>query len=233
MREKMQLQQLKKEYDAYRQAMMNFAELVDRRENVHAALLECSSSQLKKELLDLDHQIDALGENPERELEQMQATLINLIQCTYPDSKAECEKLQKQIALNRQEERRCSLLLEALRPFAAALNEGSAARHSRGFISLLLGRNSKVILARAIRKATVEAERIYKQVEDEKMRTFLNTFLEEANQAWNSQLYKEGFFELHGLFCSHIREIKEKRAHSRAHAHQAELKLEEWIQKNC
>ncbi|MCH9627171.1 MAG: hypothetical protein S4CHLAM2_08060 [Chlamydiales bacterium] len=231
MREKMQLQQLKKKYAAYQEAAARSKELMNRRESVHAAFLEGNSSHLKKELRTLDHQLDALGEDHEEKLEQVQAELITLIRHTYPDSAAKCEKLQKQIASDQEEERRCALLLESLRSFAAALNEGSAAKHSRGLISLLLGRNSKVILARAIRKAAVEAERIYTRIDDDLIRSFLDTFLEEANRPWNSQLYKGHFFALHATFCDHVREIKEKRARSRAHKLQAELELEEWIQK--
>jgi signal transduction histidine kinase len=254
--EKMQLiirlQALKKDYDTCRMSKKNYAQLLQQREDIHdeivrlkeeaeiALLKHKQMSQqmdelagLRQKLREIDHEIDEIGEHQEEKLAALKKELVETIQMAFPETAAPYHQLCQKLDAYRSEEVCCKNLLECLQPFHAALNEGAAAKQSRGFLSILFGRNPKVILARAIRKASIEAERVYKQVEEHRIREFLSAFLEEANRPWNGSLYKERFFELHQEFDRLMKEVKESNTRAKQGTVNTEKEIEFWIEQHC
>ncbi len=232
--EKMQLQELKKTFDAKRLSKENYVLLLQQREEIYDQIVEHQElDSLKEELKELDHQIDELGENQEEEIEKLKEEIVMTIQQIFPESTHDYQELCTKFDTHQNEEKSCLALSKNLSSFAAALNEGAASKNARGFFGFIFGRNHKVILARAIRKAIIEAERIYEQIDDETIQHFLTTFLKEANSPWNSALYRERFFELHHEFSGLMEKLEERKILSRRNSIKVEKKIEIWIEHYC
>lgn len=243
----MQLQELKKAYDTCRISKENYKHLLQQREELQKKIIEHKEKtkaelynkkikesrvldRLKTQLHSIDHQIDELGEHHDEKLAMCKAQLIAAIQKAFPESIEAYEEFCQKHTRYQDEEEKCIRLRERLHAFYAAMEEGAASKRSRGFYKVLFGRNAKVILAHAIRKASIEAERCYTQINDEQIQHFLNVFLEEANRPWNGKLYRERFDSLYQEFTQLMEQLVERQRESRLRVCEAENSIEAWIE---
>lgn len=248
----MRLQELKKEYDACRLSKDSYSLLLKQREDIHDAIIQLKEraerallkhkesrqewdelTELKQKLRTIDHKLDELGEHQDEKLAELKEKLVASIQKSFPESAASYQQLCESLEEFRSEEKRCMVLRERLRPFYEALSEGAASKQSQGLLGVLFGRNAKVILARAIRKASIEAERVYKQINDERIQEFLSTFLDEANRPWNGSLYRERFYEMHKEFTDLMKQLELRKNQAKREAIKTEKQIEIWIEQHC
>ncbi|MCC5832985.1 MAG: hypothetical protein JJU12_08100 [Chlamydiales bacterium] len=248
----MRLQDLKKDYNACRSSKKNCAQLLQEREAIYDEIIRLKETvdmevlkhkrpdrkfeklaNLKQKLQVIDHEIDEIGEDQDEKLGQLKKELVEAILKAFPEAEGSYQLLCQKLDAFRTEEKRSNTLLQRLQPFYVALLEGAAVKRSRGLLGILFGRNPKVLLARAIRKASIEAERVYKQIEDPRFRDFLSCFLKEANRPWNGSLYKERFYELHREFTQLVDEAELQNRQAKQEAIKTEEAIELWIEEYC
>lgn len=213
MKQKMQLQDLKRDYDKYKA----YTHLLEEREKLHRAVV---NGEIEREkLTDLDHKLD--------ELETYAEAKTHLI--TALDSPPEYQALEARLHKAQTNSDEKQTLVTSLEAFRSAMRQGAETKTMRSWLGYLLGRNPQVILARVIRKASIEAERL--DVDDERVTTFITTFLEEANRNWNHALYKERFYELYEEFCRIDTTLQDELDTAKNRVRDIENAIEEWIDK--
>lgn len=243
MGEKMQLQELKKAYNTGHFSKELYDKLLQQREAMHEEILHLKEKafynqkgppeklvKLREALIEIDHRIDALGEKHEEKIDQLRKELIAKILKLHPSSQKEYELLCSQLTTYQHEATTCTALLTKLLSFYEALREGAATKKISGWYSILLGRNSKAVLARAIHRAAQEAQKVREEIEGE-MRKFLDIFLEEAHRPWNKSLYQGRFYQLYDEFYHLIKNLEEKQEQSTQKTIAIEEAIEHWIEK--
>lgn len=247
----MQLQELKIAYETCLLSKKKYDQLLIEREEIHEKIIDIRKksekhlfsshfqdnqeefNKWKQKLKEIDHQLDALGEDHEEELLQLKTSLINKILDTYPDSSLSYKQLTQEMAFHQQIVKKYTRIMERLTPFATALQEGAAASKVRGFHSLFSGRSSKAAMARSIQKAIEAANQIYDQIENENIRAYLDTFLIEANRLWNGQLYRYRFTKLYENFLDLMQDMEKIISQSRLKALSLEKRIMIWIEEYC
>ncbi len=246
----MQLQEIKEAYMRCCQSKNDHARLHQKRDAVEQKILELDKLlenaaysqnkfeqeyalrvELKNELKSLDHALDMIGDNPEEEAEKLKQNLISSIQELHPESTPFLEKLKEKLTACQRNEAECRDEIEILRPFESALEEGAYSRNGGKLSGLLFGRNRKAMLARAIQKGMDEGERIHKKVKNKKLHYFISKFLEEANQPWHGELYRERFYQFYDEFKALMKELDEEIDQSRNEARNIEKEIDAWIEK--
>lgn len=189
---------------------------------------------LKTSALNIDHEIDLLGDEREETCAQLKQQLIATLQKEIPEAAEEYRDLERELNSGMQkrdflvEQRSLAL------PFFAELKEGAGIDLKKwGFFEILLGRNSKAHLARIIQKASTIAENIIHEIQDERLLSFLNHFLKETSNSWNKELYQGKFQELYVRFSQIMVDLNQEIDHLQQRLLTCDEKIENWIEKYC
>lgn len=219
----MQLEELKKAYEANKLAKKSYAQLLKERERLYQ-----ESLHEKSRLRSIDHQLDVLEEGDDEELKQ---ALILEICKHLPKSKTLYEALCQRLESCQKNAQNTLRLIEQLTPLQRALQEGGETKPAEGGWSIFFSGHRKAALSRAIAKCVSEANRIYPSLNEERTKIFVGKFLDEADRPWNNALYSTRFYELSEEFRELFEKIIQSDREFRADVVKTEQEIEEWIER--
>jgi len=218
-------------------------ELITRRNATYAELIAQGNPALKKEIQEIDHQLDLLMDEEELSPIQLLQEMAEEVVQEIPASTASYQRLQEEGSVQRKEAEE----LEKVRPFiekyhhyfgkaAALLAKGK----KKSLLALLFGRHPKVLLSYEIATLSKEASEDLTRLKELVMTgpakkvhlslvALLETLQAEANKKWNRALYEEAFFHFHTQISQLKSELTQLQSANRQQSEQLFQKTELWL----
>lgn len=190
-------------------------------------------AQHKKKLQGIDAELDHLGEEKEAAVIEIKYALLREIQEYFPGSSAEYIAIERGLKEATRQSDQLRQQQQLLLPLQEILQQGAQIKLKARLFDFLWGRHPKAMLARAIHQAVLRAEKIEPQIQDERLKPFLENFLKETKSPSNSPLYQGRFGELATEFSTLTSDLDQEIIQSNQEIASHEQALETWIEKHC
>jgi len=186
---------------------------------------------LKKTLQQIDEELDQIGDDKEAHFEKIKNELITRIQELYPESTQEYQDILNNLSTSQHNKAEASQQLSLIHPFLSTLQMATTIKPQGNLLDFLRGKHPKSLLARLLHQAHGQAEKAYTHVEDGQMKHFLEKFVFEAKDPWNTTLQRKTFPALFKEFKELVSDLEHKNEEAHQQILHWEKALDTWILK--